>query len=63
MTITRTRRDCTNRTSRRRVWNVTSCLVGGGYTQMSGTSMATPCAAGVCALMFEKNPKPAAGGS
>lgn len=36
--------------------NITSCSHMGGYRQMSGTSVATPMVAGLCALIYQKYP-------
>ncbi len=36
---------------------INGCNFAGGYTKMSGTSVATPMIAGACALMLCKNPK------
>jgi bacillopeptidase F len=36
--------------------NIRSCVPGGGYQNMNGTSMATPHVAGAIAIMCQKNP-------
>ena len=36
--------------------DITSCDFKGGYKTMSGTSVATPMIAGMCALLYEKYP-------
>lgn len=35
---------------------ITSCATDGFYTQLSGTSVATPMVAGICALILQKQP-------
>lgn len=37
--------------------NITSCSFQGGYTTLSGTSVATPMIAGLCALIYENSPE------
>lgn len=37
--------------------DISGCNASGGYTKMSGTSVATPMIAGLCALILSKNPK------
>lgn len=36
--------------------DIISCKVNGGYTMLSGTSVATPMVAGLCSLLIQKHP-------